>query len=124
MNKILIVDDDDELRGNLSDVLFEQLIKESAALQGDADDDGEVGFSDFLHVSANFGKANATRKDGDFNSDGKVGFADFLLLSANFGRKSPSQESMPLSDRRQRIHTTDDLFARRDDLSNLADDVL
>lgn len=54
---------------------------------GDADGDGEVAFSDFLLLSANFGKqVDAVWADGDFNEDGKVEFADFLILSANFGR--------------------------------------
>lgn len=55
---------------------------------GDADDDGAVSFSDFLALSANFGKqVDAVWEDGDFNADGEVSFADFLLLSQNFGQK-------------------------------------
>lgn len=55
-------------------------------LVGDADDDGEVSFDDFLALSANFGQTvDAVWEDGDFDGDGAVGFADFLLLSDNFG---------------------------------------
>ena len=56
-------------------------------LLGDADDNGEVDFADFLALSANFGATDAVWEDGDFNSDGKVSFVDFLTLSANFGSR-------------------------------------
>ena len=52
-------------------------------LLGDIDDDGTVGFSDFLILSGDFG-TQATASDLD--CDGEVSFADFLILSANFGR--------------------------------------
>lgn len=52
---------------------------------GDANEDGEVSFADFLILSANFGQVSASWEDGDFNEDGNVNFADFLLLSRNFG---------------------------------------
>ena len=55
------------------------------AMRNFLDDNGEVAFSDFLALAANFGKVDATFADGDFDSDGKVAFADFLLLAANFG---------------------------------------
>ncbi len=41
-------------------------------LPGDADDDGEVAFSDYLRLSANFGSTDAVWENGDFNGDGKV----------------------------------------------------
>ena len=53
-------------------------------LAGDTDDDGEVGFSDLLVLSTNYGKTDATWQEGDFNGDSVVTFADFLILSANF----------------------------------------
>lgn len=52
---------------------------------GDLDGDGQVGFPDFLILSANFGSETATHADGDIDCDGSVGFPDFLVLSANFG---------------------------------------
>lgn len=55
-------------------------------LVGDADDDGEVSFRDFLVLSQNFGKeSDAVWENGDFNLDGDVSFEDFLLMSNNFG---------------------------------------
>lgn len=52
---------------------------------GDFDGDGEVGFSDFLIISANFGLAADSHKQGDANCDGFVGFSDFLHHSSWFG---------------------------------------
>jgi hypothetical protein len=52
---------------------------------GDVNLDGSLGFSDFLVLSANFGRENAGWGLGDFNGDKKVDFDDFLALSANFG---------------------------------------
>ena len=54
----------------------------------DFDQDGEVGFSDFLILSLNFGKTEARFADGDADGDQEVTFADFLVLSEHFGRKS------------------------------------
>lgn len=51
----------------------------------DFDLDGTVSFADFLILSANFGKTNATRLMGDATRDREVTFADFLVLSASFG---------------------------------------
>lgn len=56
---------------------------------GDADLDGEVGFSDFLSLSGNFGAIDASWAQGDFDCDGEVGFVDFLMLSSNFGFVAP-----------------------------------
>ena len=53
-------------------------------VSADLDQDGLVGFSDFLVLSANFGRfANAN--DGDLDGSGRVTFVDFLLLSQQFG---------------------------------------
>lgn len=52
---------------------------------GDIDLDGDVDFSDFLTLSASFGRADATWSDGDTDGDSDVDFADFLALSAHFG---------------------------------------
>ena len=53
---------------------------------GDADLDEHVTFSDFLILSANFGKTEAEFTDGDFDQNGTVEFADFLTLASAFGR--------------------------------------
>ena len=58
---------------------------ETPQLAGDADGNGRVEFADFLIVSTNFGKQDASREDGDFDGNGRVDFADFLALSDNFG---------------------------------------
>jgi|GEM_PF-3787233 len=52
----------------------------------DIDEDNEVGFSDFLVLSANFGR-EGDRSDGDLDGDGRIAFSDFLFLSSSFGVK-------------------------------------
>ncbi len=54
---------------------------------GDIDLDGDVGFSDFLGMSDNFGKPG-TWADGNFDATDEVAFDDFLLMSENFGYRS------------------------------------
>ena len=58
-----------------------------AGTMGDIDGSGDVGFSDFLILSANFGNEapGAGHSLGDIDCSGDVGFSDFLILSANFG---------------------------------------
>ena len=56
-------------------------------LLADLDRDGEVGFADFLLLSANFGGQDATFEEGDIDGDQKVSFTDFLILSAEFGKR-------------------------------------
>ncbi len=55
---------------------------------GDLDNDGEIGFADFLILSANFGKTEVNADDGDLTGDGQVSFVDFLILSSNYGREA------------------------------------
>lgn len=55
------------------------------AIEGDANLDGNVDFSDFLILSANFGQHNSSWDRGDFDLNGHTEFSDFLLMSANFG---------------------------------------
>lgn len=51
-------------------------------IPGDADNDGDVLFDDYLVMSNNYNQSvSGGPDDGDFNSDGVVNFADFLLLS-------------------------------------------
>lgn len=65
-------------------------------LAGDIDDDGAVGFSDFLILSSGFGRDTDGGSDaGDLDSDGKVSFADFLMFSANFGNVRPQPSASP-----------------------------
>lgn len=65
-----------------ADFLIEGILQ---VKRGDFDLSGEVGFADFLMLSAQFGSNDAKWSDGDADGDGSVKFADFLLLSANFG---------------------------------------
>ena len=58
-------------------------------LAGDANDDGNVEFADFLTLSGNFGERTPEWEEGDFDGNGTVDFADFLILSFNFGAKRP-----------------------------------
>ena len=60
------------------------------SLPGDLDGDMAVAFADFLVLSQNFGKANASYAEGNIDLLGGVEFHDFLILSSNFGT-TPSQ---------------------------------
>lgn len=60
-------------------------------LEGDVNLDCKVDFSDFLLLSANFGKAGGWAS-GDTNGNGDVDFGDFLKLSAAFGNQSTCDE--------------------------------
>ena len=53
-------------------------------IAGDANEDGNVEFADFLVLSANFNQSGGWQ-EGDFDLNGLVDFADFLKLSSNFG---------------------------------------
>ena len=58
------------------------------ALIGDFDNDGSVGFSDFLQFAMAFGSTSADASFDsrfDFDSGGSVGFSDFLMFALNFG---------------------------------------
>ena len=62
---------------------------------GDIDGSGDVGFSDFLILSANFGQAAADHTVGDIDCSGDVGFSDFLILSDNFGNTVAGAQAVP-----------------------------
>ncbi|MDE2887843.1 MAG: hypothetical protein OXR72_06480 [Gemmatimonadota bacterium] len=55
----------------------------------DFNDDGAVGFADFIQFAANFG---LSRGDADYDTrydldgDGEVGFSDFLIFARDFGK--------------------------------------
>ena len=59
-------------------------------LPGDANDDGEVSFHDFIVLAANFGSTDAAFADGDFTGDRSIDFSDFLVLAKNFGKQAVS----------------------------------
>ena len=51
----------------------------------DVSGNGDIDFGNFLILSANFGKEDASWVDGDFDENGVVAFSDFLILSSRFG---------------------------------------
>lgn len=56
------------------------------AAPGDADLDGEVGYSDLSRMIDTFGaQAGALWVDADFTGDGAVSGADYIVLKSNFG---------------------------------------
>jgi len=63
------------------------------SLVGDLDNDGRVGFPDFLILSRNYGQPVTPNESGDIDGDGNVGFPDFLLLSNNFGTPAAGEVS-------------------------------
>jgi subtilisin-like proprotein convertase family protein len=54
-------------------------------INGDVDQDGEVGPGDFELIVSNFGNSPATQAEGDLDGDGEVGPGDFEIVVANFG---------------------------------------
>ena len=76
------VDPDSE---NSSASFSVQIVQGEGPLPGDLNRDGVVDVSDFLILSRNFGRTDATRDDGDLDGDGEVSVTDFLVLSRNFG---------------------------------------
>lgn len=96
----LDLDGNGELNGNDIDLAcaagssLEPYFAELDTLAADFDLDGTVGFSDFLVLSANFGKS-AAHSGGDVTCDGQVGFDDFLLLSGSFGSSTGLIQSIP-----------------------------
>jgi len=61
----------------------------TAELAADFNGDGIVDFADFLSLSHNFSREDATRAEGDANGDGMIDFADFLELSHSFNQLQP-----------------------------------
>ena len=65
-----------------------KVVNPASDMRGDLDLDGIVAFSDFLILSANFGRDDQEVRlpDGDIDGNGKVEFSDFLMLAASFGK--------------------------------------
>ena len=53
---------------------------------GDANQDYQIDFEDFLILAEHFGEEDAVFDEGDFDGDGRVSFLDFLVLAENFGK--------------------------------------
>ena len=83
----LSIADEADLFGGLESTITIDFIGR-AALAGDANLDDQVGFDDFLILSANFGQFDTDWTSGNFNGDNTSNFADFLLLSTNFGTQA------------------------------------
>lgn len=58
----------------------------------DFDDNGTVGFSDFLMFAGAFGSTDARY---DLDGDGAVGFSDFLQFAAVFGQPAGKRSAVP-----------------------------
>ncbi len=61
-------------------------------LTGDANLDGNVGFSDLVAVAQHYGVSDGSGRwvTGDFNFDGNVGFADLVAVAQNYGGALPA----------------------------------
>ena len=74
---------------------------QTAVLQGDFDGSGEVGFSDFLAFTRQFG--TSVEQEGfdpqfDLDANGSVAFRDFLIFIQQFGKTSigkPARTRIP-----------------------------
>ena len=64
---------------------------------GDFEVDGDVDFSDFTYLAANYGQSGKTWVDGDADGNGTVNFADFTHLAANYGTDYDSSAEAPSS---------------------------
>jgi uncharacterized delta-60 repeat protein len=66
-------------------------------LKGDLNGDRAVSIADFIILSSNFGKTNASCSDGDINYDGEVGIADFIELSSLINTSLAPPAAAPLA---------------------------
>jgi hypothetical protein len=58
---------------------------------GDANDDGKVGFADFVQLSNHYGQSGQGWLGGDFDNNGTTNFADFVVLSNHYGESIDGQ---------------------------------
>ena len=69
-----------QIRGRLS-------AQNSSSQHGDFNGDGNVGFADFLILSAHFGQQNATGQQGDMNGDGVIDLTDWRKFAEAYPRR-------------------------------------
>ncbi len=71
---------------DLADAMHESILNavENPLLQGDANADGRVDFTDLLALARNYNRLNRLWSEGDFSGDGRVDFTDLLALSRNY----------------------------------------
>ena len=65
-------------------------LRVSAALRGDFNEDGQVGFEDFILFAPHFGRTSndpAFDPRFDLSGNGQIGFDDFLIFAQQFGRR-------------------------------------
>lgn len=86
----------------------------------DFDEDGVVGFGDFLQFAGKFGavQGDETYEERfDLDGDGSIGFPDFLVLAGNFGRASRyagDENDVNIPDANLRAVIADSLGKKRD----------
>ena len=74
--------------GELTYADMETMLELVDRTQGDLNFDGIVQFDDFVKLSAEFGKENATWSQGDtMDCNGSVTFVDFLGVYHNYGER-------------------------------------
>ena len=87
----------------------------------DFDEDGLVGFADFLQFAGRFGavRGDETYEDRfDLDGDGSIGFPDFLIFAGNFGKASPyagDENDVHIPDANLRAVIADSLGKARDE---------
>ena len=86
----------------------------------DFDEDGVVGFADFLQFAGRFGATQGDRtyeERFDLNGDGAIGFPDFLIFAGSFGKTSPyggDENDVRIPDANLRAVIADSLGKQRD----------
>ena len=86
----------------------------------DFDEDGVVGFADFVKFAAKFGaeRGDETYEDRfDLDEDGSIGFPDFLIFAGSFGKASPyggNVNNVLIPDANLRAVIADSLGKKRD----------
>ena len=88
----------------------------------DFDEDGVVGFADFLQFAGKFGSQQGDETYEvrfDLDGDGSIGFPDFLIFAGNFGRAAPyadDENDVNIPDANLRAVVADSLGKARDAL--------
>ncbi|MDE3256945.1 MAG: choice-of-anchor D domain-containing protein [Gemmatimonadota bacterium] len=82
----ITISSDDPENSSVTVAISGTAIVVSVNPRADFDNDGEIGFSDFLAFAQAFGTDNATF---DLDGNGLVDFPDFLEFARNFGKRLP-----------------------------------
>jgi len=66
-------------------------------LNGDADRDGSVGFSDLVAIAQHYGvNGGGMLATGDMDGDGNVGFSDLVTVAQNYGNTLAAPAAVPV----------------------------